>query len=55
MRGRNLAIHSGETEKVTFDTAAQVLDALTDRFGINLTDLGDRTDIEKRVDELLDS
>jgi arylamine N-acetyltransferase len=56
MRGRNLAIHrGGETEKIRFDTAAQVLDALTDRFGINLADLGDRADVEKRVTEVLDS
>lgn len=32
LRGRNLAIHSaGETERIRFDTAAQVLDALTGR------------------------
>jgi len=56
MRGRNLAIHrGGETEKIRFDTAAQVLDALTDRFGINLADLGDHADVEKRVTEVLDS
>ena len=56
MRGRNLAIHrGGTTEKIKLDTAAQVLDALTERFGINLTDLGDRIDVEKRVDEVLDS
>jgi arylamine N-acetyltransferase len=56
MRGRNLAIHrGGETEKIRFDTAAQVLDALTDRFGINLADLGDRADVEKRVTEVLDT
>jgi len=56
MRGRNLAIHRrGETEKIRFDTAAQVLDALTERFGINLADLGDRADVEKRVTEVLDS
>ncbi|WP_102141409.1 arylamine N-acetyltransferase family protein [Mycobacterium hubeiense] len=56
LRGRNLAIHSGgETERIRFDTAAQVLDALTDRFGIDLDDLGDRVDVEKRVNEVLDS
>jgi arylamine N-acetyltransferase len=56
LRGRNLAIHSGgETERVRFDTAAQVLDALTDRFGIDLADLGDRIDVEARIDEVLDS
>jgi arylamine N-acetyltransferase len=56
MRGRNLAIHrGGETEKIRFDTAADVLDALTDRFGINLADLGDSADVEKRISEVLDS
>ena len=56
LRGRNLAIHSGgDTERIRFDTAAQVLDALTDRFGIDLTDLGDRHDLEARVTEVLDT
>jgi arylamine N-acetyltransferase len=56
LRGRNLAIHrAGETEKIRFETAAEVLDALTDRFGIDLTDLGDPADVEARVNELLDS
>jgi arylamine N-acetyltransferase len=56
MRGRNLAIHSGgETEKIRFESAAQVLDALTERFGINMADLGDRADVEKRVTEVLDA
>jgi arylamine N-acetyltransferase len=56
MRGRNLAIHSaGKTEHIRFDTAAEVLDALTDRFGIDLDDLGDRADVESRINEVLDS
>ena len=53
LRGRNLAIHSGgETERVRFDTAAQVLEALTGRFGIDLTGFGD---VEARVNRVLDS
>ena len=33
LRGRNLAIHSaGDTERIRFATAADVLNALTDRF-----------------------
>src|SRR5882757_4613706 len=37
LRGRNLAIHRASgTEQIRFDTAAQVLDALTERFGIDL-------------------
>jgi arylamine N-acetyltransferase len=56
MRGRNLAIHrAGESEKIRFDTAADVLEALTSRFGIDLTDLGDRADVEARVTEVMDS
>jgi arylamine N-acetyltransferase len=56
MRGRNLAVHrSGETEQIRFDTAADVLDTLTNRFGINVADLGDRADVEARVSEVLDS
>jgi arylamine N-acetyltransferase len=56
LRGRNLAIHSGgETEKIRFDTAAEVLGVLTDRFGIDTDDLGDRVDVEARVNEVLDS
>lgn len=56
LRGRQLAIHSaGHTERIRFDTAAEVLDALTDRFGIDLADLGDRVDVEARVNEVLDS
>jgi arylamine N-acetyltransferase len=56
VRGRNLAIHrAGHTEKIRFDTAAEVLDVLTDRFGIDLADLGDRAVVEARVNEVLDS
>ena len=56
MRGRHLAIHrGGNTEHIRFDTVADVLDALTDRFGIDLADLGARADVEARVNEVLDS
>ena len=55
MRGRNLAIHRAEgTEKIRFDTAAEVLDALANRFGIEIDDLGDRADLEARVNAVLD-
>lgn len=55
MRGRNLAVHRADgTERIRFDTAAQVLETLTDRFGIDLGDLGDRVDVEARVHEVLD-
>lgn len=55
LRGRNLAIHHHDgTERLRFDTAAQVLDALTERFGIKLPDL-DGVDVEARVAQVLDS
>jgi arylamine N-acetyltransferase len=55
LRGRNLAIHSAAgTQRIRFDTAAEVLEALTERFGIDLSDLGDRADVEARVSEVLD-
>jgi arylamine N-acetyltransferase len=56
LRGRHLAIHrAGNTERIRFDTAADVLDALAGRFGIDLADVGDRADVEARVTEVLDS
>jgi arylamine N-acetyltransferase len=56
MRGRNLAIHwAGNTEHIRFDTAAEVLETLTARFGIDVADLGDRADVEARIDEVLDN
>jgi arylamine N-acetyltransferase len=57
LRGRNLALHyaDGTTDKTRFDTAAQVLDVLTDRFGINLSDFGDRRALADRIGEVLDS
>jgi arylamine N-acetyltransferase len=56
MRGRRLAVHrGGETEQITFDSAAEVLTALVDHFGIDVADLGDRADVEARVNEVLDS
>ena len=56
LRGRNLAIHAGgHTERITLATAAEVLDTLSTRFGIDLDDLGDHRDVEARVAEVLDS
>ncbi|HEX7321736.1 MAG TPA: arylamine N-acetyltransferase [Mycobacterium sp.] len=53
LRGRDLTVHSrtGGSERVRFDTAAQVVAALTDRFGIDLSGLGD---VEARVAEIID-
>ncbi|RAV18214.1 arylamine N-acetyltransferase [Mycolicibacterium sp. GF69] len=56
LRGRNLAIHGrGGTERIRLETAADVLNTLSERFGIDVGDLGDHRDIEARVHEVLDS
>lgn len=56
LRGRNFAIHRADgSEKIRFDTAAQVLDVLDERFGIDVDDLGDRDVVESRVRRVLDS
>jgi arylamine N-acetyltransferase len=56
LRGRNLAIHrAGGTERIRFDDAADVLNALTERFGIDVTHVGSRADVEARVNEVLDT
>lgn len=53
LRGRNLAIHRSDgSERIRLDTAAQVVEELTGRFGIDLTGLGD---VEARVSQVLDS
>jgi arylamine N-acetyltransferase len=53
LRGRNLAIHGKVgSERIRFETAAQVVEALTDRFDIDITGLGD---VEARVNQVLDS
>ena len=56
LRGRHLAIHrAGVTERIRFETAADVLEVLVDRFGIDVADVGDHADVEARVDAVLDS
>lgn len=53
LRGRNLAIHAnGGTERIRLESAAEVLEQLTGRFGIDLSGLGD---VEARVSQVLDS
>jgi arylamine N-acetyltransferase len=53
LRGRNLAIHgNGSTEKIRLTSAADVLEQLTGRFGIDLDGLGD---VEARVSQVLDT
>jgi arylamine N-acetyltransferase len=56
MRGRHLTVHRADgSQRVRFDTAGQVLDALTERFGIDLTDLGERDVVEQRIHDVLDA
>jgi arylamine N-acetyltransferase len=56
LRGRNLAVHRvDKTEKVCFDTAAEVIEALTETFGIDLTDVADADVLETRVTQVLDT
>lgn len=56
LRGRNLAIHRANgSEKIRFDTAAQVLDVLAGTFGIDIDDLGGRSVVEARLTQVLDT
>lgn len=56
LRGRTLTVHRADgSEKTRLDSAAEVLDVLGDRFGINLADFADRADVEARVAAVLDA
>lgn len=56
LRGRHLAVHrAGGSEKTRLNTAAEVLDLLGARFGVDVADLGDRADVEARVTQVLDT
>ncbi|MET0454027.1 MAG: arylamine N-acetyltransferase [Mycobacterium sp.] len=56
LRGRNLAIHrDGSTEKIRFDTAAEVMVALDETFGIDLSDVADPEVAEARITQVLDA
>jgi arylamine N-acetyltransferase len=53
LRGRNLAIHAdGGTERIRLDSAADVLDQVVNRFGIDVSGLGD---VEARINQVLDT
>jgi arylamine N-acetyltransferase len=55
LAGRNLAIHRADaSEKIRLDDAAAVVDTLVGRFGINVSDVGDRGVLEARLDKILD-
>ena len=50
LSGRHLSIHrDGRTEKTELRDAAAVVDALADRFGINVADTGERAALEARI------
>jgi arylamine N-acetyltransferase len=56
LAGRNLTIHRADaSEKVWLDDAAAVVDLLSDRFGINVADVGERGALEARIDRILDA
>jgi len=56
LAGRILTVHrAGGSEKVRLDDAAAVVDTLTERFGVNVADLGDRGALEARLDEVLEA
>lgn len=53
LSGRHLAIHGrGGTKKVELPDAAAIVDTLTDRFGINVADTGERAALEARLAEV---
>jgi arylamine N-acetyltransferase len=56
LAGRNLAIHRADgTEKIVLEDAAAVVDALGDRFGINIDDVGERGRLEARIANTFDN
>ena len=56
LSGRDLTIHrAGGSEKVLLDDAAAVVETLRGRFGINIDDVGARSLLESRIDDILRS
>lgn len=54
LAGRNLVVHRADgTEKVRLDDANGVVGALSDRFGVDVADLGDRAELAARLDPIL--
>jgi len=53
LSGRHLSIHrDGGTKKVELPDAAAIVDTLTDTFGINVADTGERATLEARLAEV---
>jgi arylamine N-acetyltransferase len=56
LAGRDLTIHRADaSEKVRLNDAAAVVDTLSERFGINVADAGERGALEARIDMILDA
>lgn len=56
LAGRNLTIHRADaSEKIRLEDAAAVVDALRDRFGINVADVAERSVLEERIDKILEA
>ena len=56
LSGRHLAIHrEGGSEKIVLGDAAAVVDALSDRFGINIDDVGERGRLEARIGDIFEN
>jgi arylamine N-acetyltransferase len=55
LAGRDLTIHRADgSEKTRLDDAGAVVDALADRFGVNVADAGPRRALEASIDKILD-
>jgi arylamine N-acetyltransferase len=53
LAGRNLAVHrGGVTDRTHLGDASAVVETLTDRFGINVTDAAEHKVLEARIDEV---
>jgi arylamine N-acetyltransferase len=56
LAGRTLTVHRPDgSEKFRLDDAAAVVDALSDKFGINVADAGPRGALEASIDKVLDA
>jgi len=56
LAGRDLTVHRADgSEKIRLGDAAAVVDALRDRFGIDVADVGERGALEARIDKVLDA
>lgn len=56
LAGRNLTIHrADDSEKIRLPDATAVVDALSERFGIDVTGIGDPGALEARIAQVLDA